>query len=77
MSDLLEMHKRKLKGTSSETHALNGIADELFEMRKANENVEFYLKTIAGSLDFISQYLYDVTWLMKKEQEKETNERSN
>ena len=76
-SGRVELEKPAISNRSTKFFTLNGIADELFEMRKANENVEFYLKNIAGSLDFISQYLYDVTWLMKKEQEKETNERSN
>ena len=65
------MHKRKLKGTSSEVHALNGIADELFEMRKENREVASHLKDIGNSLDLVSQYLYDLTWLMKQKKDEE------
>ena len=56
--------------TSEETRAMNGIADELYEMRKNHDETLFQLKNIAGSLDFISQYLYDISWELKKKNEK-------
>ncbi len=55
---------------SEETRAMNGIADELYEMRKSNDETLFQLKNIAGSLDFISQYLYDISWELKKKNDK-------
>ena len=55
---------------SEETAAMNGIADELYEMRKNHDETLFQLKNIAGSLDFISQYLYDISWELKKSNEK-------
>jgi len=54
---------------SEETVAMNGIADELYEMRKNNDETLFQLKNIAGSLDFIGQYLYDISWELKKKNE--------
>ena len=54
---------------SEEVVAINGIADELYEMRKNNDETLFQLKNIAGSLDFISQYLYDISWELKKTRE--------
>ena len=42
--------------------AINGIADELYEMRKNNDETLFQLKNIAGSRDYSSQYLYDISW---------------
>ena len=57
---------------SEETRAMNGIADELYEMRKNNDETLFQLKNIAGSLDYISQYLYDISWELKKNREEKT-----
>ena len=71
--DTIEKAKQTLKRgaeLSEETRAMNGIADELYEMRKKNDDTLFYLKNIAGSLDFISQYLYDISWELKKNREK-------
>ena len=70
MNKLMEAHKRKLKGRCSITDAINGVADELYEMRKNNDETLFQLKNIAGSLDYISQYLYDISWELKKKNEK-------
>ena len=39
-------------------------------MRKNNDETLFQLKNIAGSLDYISQYLYDISWELKKSNEK-------
>ena len=55
---------------SEDVVAINGIADELYEMRKNNDETLFQLKNIAGSLDYISQYLYDISWELKKKNEK-------
>ena len=54
---------------SDEFIAINGIADELYEMRKNNGETLFQLKNIAGSLDLVSQYLYDISWELKKNRE--------
>jgi len=66
----MEAHKRKLEGRCSITDAINGVADELYENRKNNDEILFQLKNIAGSLDLVSQYLYDVSWELKKNREK-------
>ena len=55
---------------SEETRAMNGIADELYEMRKNNDETLFQLKNIAGSLDYVGQYLYDISWELKKKNDK-------
>ena len=55
------------------TQAIEGLADELYEARKENRELRGELKNIAGSLDFISQYLYDISWELKKTRE-ETKE---
>ena len=52
-----------------EVVAINGIADELYEMRKNNDETLFQLKNIAGSLDLVSQYLYDISWELKRARE--------
>ena len=72
MNNTIEKELLKKRGheSSEETRAMNGIADELYEMRKNNDDTLFYLKNIAGSLDFISQYLYDISWELKKSNEK-------
>ena len=54
---------------SEEVVAINGIADELYEMRKNNDETLFQLKNIAGSLDLVSQYLYDISWELKRARE--------
>lgn len=66
----MEAHKRKLEGRCSITDAINGVADELYENRKNNDEILFQLKNIAGSLDLVSQYLYDISWELKKNREK-------
>lgn len=61
---------KELKNKMSDEYiAINGIADELYEMRKNNGDTLFQLKNIAGSLDYISQYLYDISWELKKNRE--------
>ena len=70
MNELMEIQKRKLKDRCSITDAINGLADELYEMRKENKEISFQLKNIAGSLDYVSQYLYDISWELKKNNEK-------
>ena len=73
MNKTMEKAKPILKrghGLSEEVVAINGIADELYEMRKNNEETSYQLKNIAGSLDYISQYLYDISWELKKKNEK-------
>lgn len=64
-----EYHRIKLQGSDAVSDAVVGIADELFEMRKDNKEISLQLKNIAGSLDFISQYLYDISWELKKKNE--------
>ena len=74
--DTIQQAKQSLKRgveLSEETVAMNGIADELYEMRKSNDETLFQLKNIAGSLDFISQYLYDISWELKKNNEKKVD----
>ena len=70
MNKIMEAHKRKLEGRCSITDAINGIADELYENRKNNDEILFQLKNIAGSLDYVSQYLYDISWELKKKNDK-------
>lgn len=70
MNKLMEAHKRKLSPESSIVTAINGIADELYELRKENRDLQGELKNIAGSLDYVSQYLYDISWELKKNNEK-------
>ena len=70
MNKIMEAHKRKLEGRCSITDAINGVADELYENRKNNDEILFQLKNIAGSLDLVSQYLYDISWELKKNREK-------
>jgi hypothetical protein len=70
--DTMQKAKQTLKRgheLSEDVVAINGIADELYEMRKNNDETLFQLKNIAGSLDFISQYLYDISWELKKTRE--------
>ena len=43
---------------------------DLYENRKQNDEILFQLKNIAGSLDLVSQYLYDISWELKKNREK-------
>lgn len=62
----MEAQKRKLKEVCTIAQAIEGIADELYEKRKNDDDIMFQLKNIAGSLDFISQYLYDISWELKK-----------
>ena len=70
MNKILEAHKRKLKDRCSITDAIVGVADELYELRKENRDLQGELKNIAGSLDYVSQYLYDISWELKKNREK-------
>ena len=75
MNNTIEKEILKKRGVelSEETVAMNGIADELYEMRKNKDETLFQLKNIAGSLDFISQYLYDISWELKKNNEKKVD----
>ena len=70
MNNIMEAHKRKLSPQQSIVTAINGIADELYELRKENRDLQGELKNIAGSLDYVSQYLYDISWELKKNREK-------
>ena len=65
----LAKEKTKLKGSDPVSDAVVGVADELYEMRKDNKEISLQLKNIAGSLDFIGQYLYDISWELKKNKE--------
>ena len=66
MNKIMEAQKRKLKEVCTITQAIEGLSDELYEKRKNDDDVLFQLKNIAGSLDYISQYLYDISWELKK-----------
>jgi len=70
MNKVIEIHKKKLEGRCSITDAINGVADEIYENRKNDDEILFQLKNIAGSLDLVSQYLYDISWELKKNREK-------
>lgn len=70
MNKIMEAHKRKLQDRCSITDAIVGLADELYESRKNNDEILFQLKNIAGSLDYVSQYLYDISWELKKKNDK-------
>ena len=73
--DTIQKAKQALKRgveVSDQIVSINGIADELYEMRKNNDENLFQLKNIAGSLDLISQYLYDISWELKKTREEKT-----
>ena len=73
--DTIQKAKQILKRgheLSEEVVAINGIADELYEMRKNNDETLFQLKNIAGSLDLVSQYLYDISCELKKTREEKT-----
>ena len=70
MNKIMEAHKRKLKDRCSITDAIVGLADELYESRKNNDEILFQLKNIAGSLDYVGQYLYDISWELKKKNDK-------
>ena len=70
MNKIIEAHKRKLQDRCSITDAIVGVADELYELRKENRDLQGELKNIAGSLDYVSQYLYDISWELKKNREK-------
>ena len=62
----MEAHKRKLSPQQSIVTAIEGLADELYELRKENRDLKGELRNIAGSLDYASQYLYDISWELKK-----------
>lgn len=66
----MEAHKRKLSPQQSIVTAIEGLADELYEMRKENRDLQGELRNIAGSLDYVSQYLYDISWELKKKNDK-------
>ena len=70
MNKLMETHKKKLKDFCTITSAIEGVADEIHLSRKNDDEIMFQLKNIAGSLDYISQYLYDISWELKKNNEK-------
>ena len=70
MNKIMEAHKRKLQDRCSITDSIVGLADELYESRKNNDEILFQLKNIAGSLDYVSQYLYDISWELKKKNDK-------
>jgi len=65
---------QKKNPLSPEAIAMNSIADELYEMRKENREVNGQLRNIADSIDLVSQYLYDISWELKK---KNTLDNSN
>ena len=52
------------------TSAIESVADEIHLSRKNDEEIRFQLNNIAGSLDLVSQYLYDISWELKKSNEK-------
>ena len=66
MNKLMEAHKRKMKDFCTITSAIESVADEIHLSRKNDDEIMFQLKNIAGSLDYISQYLYDISWELKK-----------
>ena len=66
----MEVHKRKMKDFCTITSAIESVADEIHLSRKNDDEIMFQLKNIAGSLDYISQYLYDISWELKKNNEK-------
>ena len=66
----MEAHRRKLKDFCTITSAIESVADEIHLSRKNDDEIMFQLKNIAGSLDYISQYLYDISWELKKNREK-------
>ena len=70
MNTLIEAHRRKLEKKCSITSAIEGLADELYEMRKESRDLNGELKNIAASLDYVSQYLYDISWELKKKNDK-------
>ena len=70
MNKLMETHKKKLKDFCTITSAIESVADEIHLSRKNDDEIMFQLKNIAGSLDYISQYLYDISWELKKNNEK-------
>ena len=70
MNKIIEAHKRKLQDRCSITDAIVGVADELYELRIENRDLQGELKNIAGSHDYVSQYLYDISWELKKNREK-------
>jgi len=77
MNKIMEAHKRKLQDRCSITDAIVGLADELYELRKENRDLNGELKNIAGSLDYVSQYLYDISWELKKTREQKEDLVSN
>lgn len=70
MNKIMEAHKKKLEDRCSITDAIIGVGDDLYENRKQNDEILFQLRNIAGSLDLVSQYLYDISWELKKNREK-------
>ncbi len=66
----MEAHKRKLSHQQEIVTAIEGLSDELYELRKENRDLKGELRNIAGSLDYASQYLYDISWELKKNREK-------
>jgi hypothetical protein len=68
---------RKQKEHLQLLNTLDGISDELHSTRKNNDENLLQLKNIAGSLDFISQYLYDISWELKKRNEKTLDKTTN
>jgi len=70
MNKIMEVHKRKMKDFCTITSAIESVADEIHLSRKNDDEIMFQLKNIAGSLDYISQYLYDISWELKKNNEK-------
>jgi len=66
MNKIMEAHKRKLKDFCTITSAIESVADEIHLSRKNDDEIKFQLNNIAGSLDLVSQYLYDISWELKK-----------
>ena len=77
MNKIMEDQKIKPTKVCSITRALEGLADELYESRKENRDLKGELRNIAGSLDYVSQYLYDISWELKKTREQKEDLVSN
>ena len=77
MNKIMEAQKRKLEKVCSITQAIEGLSGELYELRKENRDLKGELRSIAGSLDYVSQYLYDISWELKKTREQKEDLVSN
>ena len=70
MNNIMEAHRRKLSHKQEIVTAIESLSDELYELRKENRDLKGELRNIAGSLDYASQYLYDISWELKKKNDK-------